>query len=177
MTNVATVTQDTTLPGVDPNERDEPDVDGQDTMTGVAPDMAVTKDDGQSIVIPGEVLIYAIQVTNTGDHEATGVVVTETIPTNTVFVPGSSTTGWDCSATPTCTFLIPASVAAGATETIFFAVQINSPLPPTVTQIYNQVRVEDDGVFGVDPTLDDNIDEDTDTVNAATSMMLLNRLH
>jgi LPXTG-site transpeptidase (sortase) family protein len=165
--NVATVTQDTTLPGVDPDERDEPDVTGEDTINGVAPDMAVTKDDSQTVVVPGQVLIYSIQVTNTGDHEATGVVVTETIPTNTVFVPGSSSTGWDCTAAPTCTYNIAGSVGVNATVTVLFAVQIDTPLSPTVTQIVNHVAVADDGVYGVDPTPDDNTDDDIDTINAA----------
>lgn len=160
ITNTATVTQATTLPGPDPNEREAPDVSDDDTLTGLGPDLAVSKDDGETAVGPGQTLIYTIAVTNSGTFTATGVTLSDTIPANTHFVAadaGGSESGgvvnWSLG-----------TVGPGNSVTRTLTVQVDQPLAPGVTAITNTTTVADDGTRGDDPTPDNNRDDDVDAI-------------
>src|SRR3712207_2550256 len=50
-----------------------------------APDLSITKD-GPARVEPGDVFIYTLVVRNTGDDEATAVVVTDRLPEGVDFL-------------------------------------------------------------------------------------------
>lgn len=164
-TNTATVTQDTTLPGIDALERDEPDENASDSINGTGPDMSLTKDDGVTTAHPGDVLQYAISVSNNGTHSTDGVVVTETVPVGTTFNAAQSSSGWSCTGT-TCTYTIPGTYPAATTwPDIIFAVTVDASIPAAQTQIYNYASVTDSGLHGSDPT-DDNDDDDTDDISA-----------
>lgn len=54
--------------------------------------MRIFKSDGQTEVVGGQLLVYTITITNTGERAADGVVITDTVPANTTFVAASSTT-------------------------------------------------------------------------------------
>jgi len=61
---------------------------GHDVMVAAvhsAPVLTIGKTSGAAEVSPGDVLTYTITVHNTGNANATGVVVTDTIPTHTAF--------------------------------------------------------------------------------------------
>ena len=65
-----------------------------DTTTVSAPDMTVVKGVAPSgPQPPGTVLTYTITVTNNGSGAAVAVVLTDPIPANTTYVPGSITLG------------------------------------------------------------------------------------
>ena len=168
--NTATVTQATTIDGPDPFERDEPDVSADDTLTGIAPDLVLTKDDGRTVVLPGDILVYTITIENVGLHDAQGLTVTDEVPVDTTFNAAGSDAGWSCAdgdpAGTVCTLSIPA-LASGAQTQVFFAVQVNDPVLSATDQIQNTASVADDGVFGVDPTPGNNSDDDIDTLNGA----------
>jgi len=171
-TNTATVTQDTTLDGTDPLERDEPDVNDSDSFTGTGPDMSLTKDDGVTTAHPGDVLHYTIVVSNNGMHATDGVVITETVPVGTTFNAAESTSGWNCVGT-TCTYEISGTFPAATTWTdIIFAVTVDASIPASQTQIYNYASVVDSGLHGADPT-DDNDDDDTDDISAAPDVSVV----
>jgi uncharacterized repeat protein (TIGR01451 family) len=105
---------------------DDPDVGGvvDPTCTDVenAPDMVMGdpfipipgKDDGGVTVAPGDTIVYTLTFTNVGNRNATGVVLTETVPANTTFNPALSTPGWVCvpgfSAGSTCTLAPSTSI-------------------------------------------------------------------
>ncbi|MGD8805779.1 MAG: hypothetical protein PVH65_08000, partial [Chloroflexota bacterium] len=57
-------------------------------------DLAIRKDDGNRSATAGQRFVYTLTVTNTGPSDATGVIVTDTLPADTYF-PGS--TGGICS--------------------------------------------------------------------------------
>ena len=70
--------------------------------------MTITKvDDVVGSTLPGATIIYTLTYDNVGDQDATGVVVTETVPDNTTFTTTGSSAGWSCvdgaAAGTTCT--------------------------------------------------------------------------
>ncbi len=55
--------------------------DDEDTPLDAAPDMTITKvDDVADTTAPGATIIYTLTYDNVGNQDATGVVVTETVP-------------------------------------------------------------------------------------------------
>jgi uncharacterized repeat protein (TIGR01451 family) len=112
---------------------------------------------------------------NNGNQDATGVVLSETVPANSTFDAGASTAGWVCvpdgNAGSTCTLPV-GNVAAGASGSAVFAVTVANPLPAGVTQVANTATVADDGTNGPDPTPGDNTDSDDTPVTAAPDLVV-----
>ena len=157
--------------GADPTP--ENNSDAVTTPLAANPDLAVVKTDNNAVAAPGQVVVYSLIVTNNGNQGATGIVLSETVPTYTTFEPGAGTSGWTCtpdgSAGNPCTFDI-ASLAAGASQTVQFAVRLDALLPAGVAQLSNTVTVADDGSNGADPTPGDNSGSDTTPVDAAPNL-------
>src|SRR5260221_252466 len=155
--NTASIANDGTH-GVDPTPGNN---SGSDTtpVTG-APDLSITKSDGGVSTKPGGSLAYLLTYDNSGSIGATGVVITETVPTNTTFSAGASTPGWVCtpnsSAGSTCTLAVGSLAAGGGNQTATFAVTVDNPLAASVTQIDNTASIADDGANGSDPTPTNN---------------------
>ncbi len=135
--------------------------DSDTTPVTAAPDLVITKDDGFTVVAPGQTITYTLTISNTGTQDATGVVVTDTLPADTTFVSTSDGGTYD-NITGVVTW--PAfDLAAGApavTRTV--TIQVNDPFPGA--SILNQAHVEDDGSNGSDLTPADNDATDTDSV-------------
>lgn len=133
------------------------------------PDLSLTKDDYLVSVVPGDTIPYSLSFTNTGNGDAYGVVITETVPAGTTFNAAASTVTWVClpdiNAGSTCT-LGPVDLIVGVADTVIFGVTVNNPVASGVTQIANTASIADDGTGGVDPTPGDNNDSDTTTVSA-----------
>jgi LPXTG-site transpeptidase (sortase) family protein len=144
--------------GPDPTPGDN---SGSDTTPlEAAPDLVITKDDGFTVVSPGQVITYTLTIRNVGTQDATGVVVTDTLPANTTFVSASDSGTYN-SITRVVTW--PAfDLAAGASVTRTVEIQVNDPFPST--SILNQAHVEDDGSNGSDLTPANNDATDTDSV-------------
>ena len=130
ITNTASITQATTLPGADANERNEPPVSASAPLTVTVPDISIGKTDGVTSVLPGQTLVYTITVNNVGGRDATGIVLTDTLPANTTFVGASGTytnTGgtltwasFDLAATMSTTRLVTVTVAKSFTRRCAF---------------------------------------------------------
>jgi LPXTG-site transpeptidase (sortase) family protein len=168
LTNTAEARDDGTAgPDPTPGNNTATDVDTLDA----GPDLVITKDDGVDIVTPGTLLIYAIRYDNVGDQDATGVEITETVPSETTFVAASSSPGWSCpdgsAGGTTCTQTL-GNLAAGAGGNLTFAVRILDPVAPGTMQIVDTVSIRDDGANGVDPTPGNNSDTDTDNLLTQT---------
>jgi uncharacterized repeat protein (TIGR01451 family) len=147
---------------------DDPDTvpDGDETITVVnlAPDLSIVKDDGDVTAIPGSTISYTLDYANNGLQDATGVSLTETVPSNCSFSAGTSTAGWVCLpgilAGSTCALTI-GDLSSGGSGSVIFAVTLDNPVPVGVTQVSNTASIADDGSHGQDETPSDNSDSDT----------------
>jgi len=165
ISNSASIANDGTN-GADPTPGNNT---GSDTTpVSAAPDLSITKSDGGVSVTPGGTVAYVLTYANSGSTGATGVVITETVPTHTTFNSGASTAGWVCtpnnSAGSSCTLAVGSLAAASGNQTASFAVTVDSPLPVGVTQIANTATIADDGTKGADPTPANNSGSDTTPV-------------
>ncbi len=145
------------------------------TPVTAAPDLQLTKSDGGASAEPGGAITYILSYRNVGNQEATGVVLTETVPANTSFDATASTAGWTCtpdgSAGSTCTYTV-GNLAAGASGSVNFVVRVNNPLPAGVTEVVNAARISDDGSNGADPTPDNNQAGDSTPLTAAPDLVV-----
>src|SRR2546428_705210 len=89
-----------------------------------APILAVSKTDSPDPVAAGGNLTYTLSYSNTGNANATGVVLTDTVPANTTFVSasadrtlGSGVGTWS-----------PGNLSAGASGSVQMVVRVASPL-------------------------------------------------
>jgi len=143
-------------PAVLTDDPDTPDVDDPtDTPVGAAPMILVSKVDTLGVDVqndgvpsPGDTLNYQITIRNTGNTEATNVVLTDTPDSHTDLVPGSVQTSLGSitsgqAGTPPVTVDI-GTLAAGAQVTVSFQVTIQSPLANGVVQVVNQGVVSSD---------------------------------
>lgn len=119
------------------------------TQTNQAPDLSIAKTAGSGSVAPGASLVYTLSYQNVGPADATGVTLTETVPSNTTFSPAGSSGGWTCSPNnnpgASCTFPIPSVLGGGGSGSNAFAVVVSNPLPAGVTSIENTGCVQAPG--------------------------------
>ncbi len=98
------------------------------TAAGPTADLAVTKTDSPDPVAVGSTLTYTVNVTNNGPADATGVILTDTLPAGVTFVSATSSQG-SCTHSGgivTCTL---GTLANGATASVTITVT------PTTTGI------------------------------------------
>src|SRR5207249_2332859 len=109
---------------IDSNETSP--VSGASVSTAVtsAPILAVSKTDSPDPVAAGGNLTYTLSYSNTGNANATGVVLTDTVPANTTFV---SATAGGTLASGVVTWS-PGNLAAGASGSVQMVVRVASPL-------------------------------------------------
>ncbi len=165
VTNTAIVTT-TAFVGSDHNPVDNRTVDVN--LVDAAPELQIAKDDGGVSIVSGDVLTYSLVYTNAGNQEATGVLITDSVPLHTSFRAADSTSGWSCadgSKTGTvCEFSV-GRVPGGVTSEIVFALTVSDVLTPVVvltetkpiTRIANIAYIKDDGANGAEQNLDDNV--------------------
>jgi fimbrial isopeptide formation D2 family protein/uncharacterized repeat protein (TIGR01451 family) len=170
--NAATIADDGSN-GPDPTPGNNGD--GDTTPVTAAPDLAIGKEDGGVSTTPGGTVVYALAYQNIGNQAATGVVISDTVPANTVFNPAASTVGWVCvpdnNPGSNCGLAI-GTVAGGGTGSVNFAVTVDDPLTAGVTEIANSALIADDGSNGPDPTPGNNADGDTTPVAAGPDLVI-----
>src|SRR5437773_2110653 len=94
------------------------------TTVSSAPVLNISKTDAPDPVNAGSNITYTISYSNTGNMNATGVVISDTVPANTSFV---SATGGGTLAAGVVTWNIGA-LAAGASTSVQLVVAVASPL-------------------------------------------------
>ena len=142
------------------------------TPLTAVPDLSITKDDGNVTVNPLDVVVYTLNYSNTGNQNASGVTITETVPVGSAFDSASSTAGWVCvpdgNAGSTCTLAVGAVTGNGGSGSALFGVIVQDP--PGVTELLNTASIADDGTGGPDPTPADNSAGDNTPINVATCL-------
>jgi len=159
---------DTGANGPDPSPDNNTATD-PDSVTA-APDLAITKTDGQTSVIPGQQLTYDLTITNNGDQGATGVFVTDTLPSGVTFA--SCSNGCVSSALPVVTWPTFSLAGGGASVTRSITVTVDNPAAANREEILNGATVINDGANGDDLVTSDNAATDTDGVTAAPDLVI-----
>jgi uncharacterized repeat protein (TIGR01451 family) len=126
--NTATVSATTS----DPNGGNN----SSSTNATVAPtaDLVVTKN-APATVVSGTQMTYTVSLTNNGPSDAANVVLTDTLPPNTIVISTNQTSGptFNCSSNATAITCTRASFAAGSTATFDFVVQFNGAPGSAIT--------------------------------------------
>ena len=171
LVNTASIDDDH-VNGVDPTPGDNSST-APTTLTA-APDLSIVKT-GPAVITPGSVAVYQEAYANTGDQEATGVIITEIVPQYTTFEATQSTSGWVCASGGTagsaCTFTV-GSLAAGAAGVVDFAVTVDAVLPAGVTEIVNTATIDDDHTNGTENTPGNNSSTVHTSVDAAPDLTI-----
>lgn len=123
------------------------------------PDLRISKTDNGASAVPGREVIYTLTYSNDGSQNATGVTISEQVPSLSSFSASASTSGWTCEGT-TCTLAIGDLIADGESAEVAFAVRVDETLPESVERIDNTASIADDGTNGPDPTPANNQDSD-----------------
>ncbi len=95
-------------------------------------------------VFSGDLVLYSLTLANTGDQDAAGLTITESVPANTTFDAAHSDPSWSCTSTAagsTCTLAIP-SLPAGQSRSFRYAVLVGT-LPPGVWTVSNTACAAD----------------------------------
>ncbi|MDA8020787.1 MAG: DUF11 domain-containing protein [Thermoanaerobaculia bacterium] len=136
---------------------------------GSALDLAITKSDGDAEVLPGGDIVYTLEVSNVGsDVDATGVEIEETIPDFTTFNASASDPGWNCVdivAGSECLLSVGSLSAGGPPVQATFVVTVDNPLLG-VEEIFNLVRVSDDGNNGPDPNPGNDLAQESTQIDS-----------
>ena len=152
-----------TTPSDDPTTPATPDP----TLTPIiaTPDLALTTTDLRTTAAPGQLLIYRLTLTNTGQQAASGIILTATLPAHTSFA-GADYGGAPYGSPPASRVIswsIP-SLAGGDSLVRTLIARVNSPLPAGATTITHTAHVHEDGTNGPDPA-GNNHASDSNTLN------------
>ncbi|HPS70347.1 MAG TPA: S-layer homology domain-containing protein [Candidatus Cryosericum sp.] len=130
--NTATIDSDQTAP----------QTAGSTGTVGSGPLLTITKTVTGSPVTPGQNLVYTTTIGNTGTAAATGVTVTDTLPSSTAYVSARfvSGSGTVAEASGTVTWTLAASLAPGQQVVVELVAKANTPLD-TGTTITNTAKV------------------------------------
>lgn len=111
------------------------------------PDLTFSKSDGGELLTePGDTITYTLNYSNDNNAGATnGLIITETVPAETTFLPGSSSPAWICTpnnlAGSSCV-ISPADIAPGGSGSVSFVVQVNDMVSVGVSQISNTATID-----------------------------------
>ena len=138
-------------------------------------DLSVNKNTQGIEAATSSILPYSIAYANNSLVDAQAVLVTETVPQNSTFLPESSHPGWVCSdgngAGSRCALSLGGMVAK-AKGTVTFTVRVNDAMPAHVNTITNTVQIADTAAQTPDPTPDNNQTVAVSTVDASPDLTI-----
>ncbi len=116
-------------------------------------DLRLDKRDSSDPVAVNDTFSYFLDVANLGEHAASGVTVSDTLPSGVELVAASGP-GWSCSGTSTVSCVLDGALAGGATSTIELRVRA----PATAAALSNTASVSSTEV-----DIDSTNNRDTET--------------
>lgn len=141
------VTNTATVVGVDQADTDATNNSASASFAAPAIDVAVTKTVDQPVANPGDTVTYIVVVTNNGPNDATGVAITDSLPTGVTLISVSATAG--SYVDPTWTV---GDLASGSSETLTIAATIDTGTAGTT--ITNTASVAASTETDIDPSND-----------------------
>jgi uncharacterized repeat protein (TIGR01451 family) len=117
---------------------------------------------------PGLTVTYQLAASNNGLQDATGVVISDTLPPAITFLSASDG-GSEVDGILTWPAL---TLAVGESVTRTITVQVANPMAAGVDELVNTAVIHDDGSHGADLNLADNSAMDATAVNAAPDLQL-----
>ncbi len=160
--------QETAEEGTEANEKE---------ITQTGPDLVISKDDGGISFSPGDTITYTLTFTNLGPGNASGVIISETVPANTTPDISVISLGWVCGPEPIggtiCTYSIGPLTGNSAAGEVDFPVVVANTLDISVTQILNTASIGDDGANGADQNILDNVDSDFTPLATAPDLQIV----
>ncbi|QDS90303.1 Cna protein B-type domain protein [Rosistilla ulvae] len=146
------------------NETDSDPTNNQSTVVNTITqetDLSITKTDVGDPTSPGNTIDYNLTVTNNGPSNATGVVVTDNLPTGVTFVSGTGSQGTVTNNNGVITANV-GNLASGSTATVTIRVSVASGTTGTIS---NQATVTGNEP---DPVTTNNSSSTTTTVQLAS---------
>ncbi len=137
--------------------------------------VSIVKDDGRTIVKPGETLNYSLVVSNATPYAAPNVVVRDVMP-STVDLVSSSIPGTIAVDNPLALEWDLGDLPAGETRTIVVTVRVHSDLPAEA-MIVNTATATSSGICADDPLTPVKDCESTDVDRTPTSIWVLKDDH
>ncbi len=129
------------------------------------PDLMVLVNDSVPSVNAGDTVVFSVNYANISNRDATGVVITQTLPAHTTFNSAASTAGWINNGDGTYSYAL-GNVDAHDNGTILFAVTVADTLPSGIDQTSTSSSIADDGSHGNDLTPFNNIASDVTSIDA-----------
>ena len=133
-TNGSTITNIATVSATTPDPDNGNNISSTSATVAPTADLVVTKT-GPATVVSGAQMTYDVSLTNNGPSDAAFVVLTDTLPANTLAVSTNQTGGpaFNCISTTTEIICTRPSLPAGSTATFQFVVQFNGTPGSTIT--------------------------------------------
>lgn len=106
-------------------------------LQAIAPELSISQSASSSSVVTGSNVTYTIEVKNSHSAAATGVVVSDALPSSLTFLSCASSAGGVCGGSGNSRTITFPSIAGGATVTIQIVASLNCATPngTTVTNI------------------------------------------
>ncbi|WP_372368049.1 hypothetical protein [Candidatus Uabimicrobium sp. HlEnr_7] len=175
--------QRTGNPNDDGGDINDLNIDNEAQVLITGSDLNISIDDNVDDVTPGDDVAISVVVANNGNEESTGAVITQTLP-ETVDInqlevlddDGNDITDnvvvvENADGTFTLTFP-PFDLPDGEEVTFTINTVILDVVPAGIDDFNIDVSIVDDGTHGVDPTPENNINDDTDVLIAAPDLFV-----
>ncbi len=139
--SITVATEDATVPGT-PDSPGEP---AEETCTDIdaEPELNATLIAEGNDLRPGDILTYTVTITNSGDQDASNVVLTDMLDANTTLVASSVTTSQGMIVQDNTAVAVEVGTLAGngGTATIIFQVIINQPFSANTDEVCDQALI------------------------------------
>lgn len=161
-TAAGTITNTAEVRGNESDPNTANNTDSEETTVNVQADLSLAKADNPDAVAAGETLTYTLTISNTGSSDATGLTVTDTLPSGVTLVSATPTQ----SSGPNPLVSNLGNLAAGGSTAITVVVTVDSSTRGTITNTATVAANE------FDPNTANNTDSEPTTVNAEADLAI-----